>query len=119
MGTMRIEKTNLKSTAERIGKLFEYRPVGRLNDHVLNIIKAESRTLGFHVHEESDEMFYVIEGKMRLEFENGIIDLDEGDFIIVPKGVPHRPVCTSPVKVLLIEKTGTLTAHNTGGGYKG
>lgn len=112
---MKIGKTNLKSAAGNIKELFEYRKLGQLNDHLLTIVGVKDRTLEFHTHDESDEMFYIIEGKMQLEFIDGTIDLDEGDFIIVPKGVSHRPVCRSLVKVLLIEKAGTLTAQNTGG----
>ena len=51
--------------------------------------------------------------------ENKFVDLNQGDFIIVPKGTLHRPVCKDKVKVLLIEKAGTLTKDNTGGTYSG
>jgi mannose-6-phosphate isomerase-like protein (cupin superfamily) len=115
---MSIEKVNLKDTANSFTELFKYLQVGQLNDHMLNIITAENRTLDFHIHEESDEMFYIIEGKMQIEFSDKLIDLNQGDFIIVPKGVSHRPVCKNLVKALLIEKIGTLTKDNTGGTYE-
>lgn len=115
---MSIEKVNLKNVANSFTELFKYLQVGQLNDHMLNIITAENRTLDFHIHEESDEMFYIIEGKMQIEFSDKLIDLNQGDFIIVPKGVSHRPVCKNLVKALLIEKTGTLTKDNTGGTYE-
>lgn len=57
-------------------------------------------------------MFYIIEGKMQIEFKDKIADLNQGNFIIVPKGVMHR------LKALLIEKIGTLTKDNTGGTYQ-
>jgi len=113
----KIEKVNLQYTATSFSELFKYLSVGKLNDHMLNIVQLENRTLDFHVHEQSDEMFYIIEGKMMIEFEDKIIDLEEGDFLIVPKGVVHRPMCKNLVKVLLIEKIGTLTKDNTGGTY--
>ncbi|MCL2625298.1 MAG: cupin domain-containing protein [Cystobacterineae bacterium] len=84
---------------------------------MMNIAVVENRKLDFHVHESSDEMFVVLEGKMQLEFDDGLVDLGVGDFIIVPKGTRHRPVCTSLVKCLLVEKRGTLTNKNTGGTY--
>ena len=112
-----IKKTNLLEKANSAGRLFEYLEIGRLNNHVLNVLRAENRTLDFHVHENSDELFYVIEGSFELEFEDGITELNEGDLIIVPKGVLHRPVCKSLVKCLLIEVNGTLNAENTGGTY--
>jgi mannose-6-phosphate isomerase-like protein (cupin superfamily) len=64
-------------------------------------------------------MFYIIEGSMQIEFKDEIIYLEQGDFIIVPKGTLHRPICKKLVKALLIEKMGTLTKDNTGGTYKG
>ncbi|NLU33044.1 MAG: cupin domain-containing protein [Clostridiaceae bacterium] len=84
---------------------------------MLNVLQAENRTLDFHVHPDSDEMFYVIEGSFQIELDDGLIDLHEGDFIIIPKGVRHRPVCRELVKCLLIEKVGTLNRDNTGGTY--
>ena len=112
-----IEKTNLKEKADSVAGLFQYLDVGRLNCHMLNVLQAEDRTLDFHVHDKSDEMFYCIEGEFDIEFVDGIVHLCEGDFIIVPKGTSHRPVCKGLVKCLLIEKDGTLTKENTGGAY--
>jgi len=112
-----IEKVNLSTSANSVSELFKYLKVGQLNDHMLNIIIAENRILDFHVHEESDEMFYVIDGEMQLEFDDNLIKLNAGDFFIIPKGKRHRPVCKTLVKCLLIEKAGTLTKDNTGGTY--
>ena len=109
-----IQKYNLNNCS---AKLFEYLHIGNVNDHMLNIITAENRTLNFHVHEESDELFYVIDGKMQIEFEDKTVELTTGEMIVVPKGAIHRPVCTSLVKCLLLEKKGTLTSENTGGKY--
>ena len=118
MVLMMIEKINLLEKVNNAGHLFEYLPVGRLNGNMLNVLQAENRTLDFHVHEHSDELFYVIEGSFGLEFEDGFVSLDQGDMIIVPKGIMHRPVCKALVKCLLIELDGTLNEENTGGEYK-
>ena len=112
-----IEKINLQEKANSSNKLFEYLEVGRMNGHTLNVLHAENRTLDFHCHEHSDELFYVIEGAFEIEFDGGLIALEQGDLIIVPKGVRHRPVCKSLVKCLLIELDGTLNNENTGGRY--
>jgi len=112
-----IKKINLKEQVNSVKELFSYLKVGQLNNHMLNVLQAENRTLDFHVHEQSDEMFYCIEGEFAIEFNDGITYLSEGDFIIVPKGVLHRPVCKGLVKCLLIEAEGTLTKENTGGTY--
>jgi len=113
-----LKKVNLRSSADGMTEMFEYLRVGQLNDHMLNIVQAENRTLDFHIHAESDEMFYVIEGEMQIELSDRLVDLKTGDLLVIPKGVRHRPVCTNLVKVLLIEKMGTLTRDNTGGTYR-
>lgn len=112
-----IHKVNLEDSVNSLEELFLYKRVGTLNNHMLNVLQAENRTLDFHVHEHSDEMFYCIEGEFDIEFEDGLTHLCEGDFIIVPKGTMHRPVCKSLVKCLLIEVEGTLNKKNTGGTY--
>jgi mannose-6-phosphate isomerase-like protein (cupin superfamily) len=112
-----IKKINLREQADSVAELFQYLEVGRINGHILNVLQAEDRTLDFHIHEKSDEMFYCIEGEFDIEFADGIVHLCEGDFIVVPKGTSHRPVCKGLVKCLLIEKDGTLTKENTGGTY--
>ena len=113
-----IEKSNLKERVNSVTELFSYLKVGQLNNHTLNVLQTKNRTLDFHVHEQSDEMFYCIEGEFDIEFTDGITHLCEGDFMIVPKGTLHRPICKDLVKCLLIEIEGTLTNENTGGTYR-
>jgi mannose-6-phosphate isomerase-like protein (cupin superfamily) len=104
-----IQKVNLKENVNAIDRLFLYKRVGTLNNHMLNVLQA--------VHENSDELFYCIEGEFDIEFEDGLTHLCEGDFIIIPKGMKHRPICNELVKCLLIEVEGTLNQENTGGTY--
>ena len=112
-----VEKINLYEKANSVSAVFEYLQIGKLNNHILNVLQAEERTLNFHVHEQSDEMFFCIEGEFDIEFNDGIAHLMQGDIIIVPKGTSHRPICKSLVKCLLIEIDGTLNKSNTGGTY--
>jgi len=109
-----VNKVNLQKTVDSALELFQYIGIGKLNDHVLNVLQAENRTLDFHIHEKSDELFYVIEGTFEIELENNIIPMEQGDLIIIPKGIRHRPICKSLVKCLLIELDGTLNNENTG-----
>jgi mannose-6-phosphate isomerase-like protein (cupin superfamily) len=113
-----IKKVNLQKAVDGVSELFKYHEVGRLNRHILNVLQVENRTLDFHVHTKSDELFYVIEGIFDIELDNEIIPMKQGDMIIVPKGMRHRPVCKSLVKCLLIELDGTLNEENTGGIYR-
>ena len=113
-----ISKINLKNEANSINQLFEYKEICKLNNHMFNVLKVENRTLDFHYHDSSDELFYCIEGQFDIEFEDGKTHLCEGDLIVIPKGVLHIPVVTSLVKCLLVELDGTLDSSNTGGTYK-
>lgn len=114
-----IRKVNLQKAVDNVLELFQYTEIGKLNNHVLNVLKAENRTLDFHVHENSDELFYVIEGTFEIELDNDIIAMEKGDIIVIHKGVRHRPICKSLVKCLLIELEGTLNKENTGGNKNG
>ena len=64
-----LKKVNLKSAANAVDKLYVYDKIGKLNGHVLSVVNVENRTLEFHIHENSDELFYVIEGSFHLETE--------------------------------------------------
>lgn len=118
MNNILLEKVNLKTSVDSVENLYIYEKVGRLNKHVLSVVNVENRTLDFHVHEESDELFYVIEGSFHLETDEGQVKVDQGEFIIVPKGTRHRPVVTTLTKFLMIELEGTLNKENSGDLYE-
>ena len=114
-----MEAINLKAVAGNIPNLYEYKTIARMNNHNFTLVRSKDRTLDFHAHPESDEVFYIVEGEMKLEFRAKVVLLQAGDMCVVPKGVEHRPICESEVSVLLIELDGTLTSENTGGTYNG
>lgn len=113
-----LKKVNLKASVDAVEKLYVYDKVGRLNGHVLSVVHVENRTLDFHIHEHSDELFYVIEGSFHLETDEGLIKIDAGEFIIVPKGKRHRPIVKELSKFLMIELEGTLNKENSGDLYE-
>lgn len=112
-----MQKLNLKRLGMAIPCFYQYETVAKVNDHVFTLVKVKDRTLDFHVHLDSDEVFYIVSGDMILEFRHEKVHLHTGDMFVVPKGVEHRPVCTDEVICLLIEKSGTLNNNNTGGTY--
>jgi len=109
---------NLEEEANKIETLFEYHTIARMNDHAFILVKAEDRTLDFHTHPDSDEVFFIVDGTMKLEFEDEIIELKAGEMCVVPGGVLHRPICEGEVTAMLIEIDGTLSPDNTGGAYR-
>ena len=113
-----MNKVNLLQAARAVDPLYVYQKVGALNVNILSVVNVENRTLDFHVHESSDELFYVIEGGFRLETEEGLTDVNAGEFVIVPRGVRHRPVVTKLTRFLMIEFAGTLNKENSGALYE-
>lgn len=113
-----MEKINLKTAVDAVDNLFVYEKIGALNGHILSVVNVENRTLDFHVHENSDELFYVIEGSFQLETDGDLIRVDTGEMVIVPKGMRHRPVVKELTKFLMIELDGTLNKENSGDLYE-
>ena len=113
-----MKAVNLKQEAYAQDKLYVYEKAGKLNGHMLSVVNIENRTLDFHVHDASDELFSVIEGGFDLETEDGMTRVEEGGFIIVPKGVKHRPVVKKLTRFLVIEPEGTLNKENSGDLYE-
>ncbi len=113
-----MEAVNLLNEAKQLDELYVYKKIGLLNGNVLSVVNVENRTLDFHVHESSDELFYVIEGGFDLETDEGLKRVNAGEFIIVPKGVRHRPVVKELSRFLMIEMAGTLNKENSGELYE-
>ena len=111
-----MSKTNVMEAVNK-SALYAYTELGRINGNMLNVVQVKDRILDFHVHEDSDELFFVLEGHFTLELENEKITLVPGDMALVPKGTRHRPICTGLVKLLLIDKAGALNNDNCGGTY--
>lgn len=113
-----LQKVNLLQAANAVDELYRYRKVGRLNGHTLSVVQVENRTLDFHTHEHSDELFWVLEGVFQLETPEGLLPVSQGEMVIVPKGMLHRPVVTSLAKFLMMELDGTLNRENSGALYQ-
>lgn len=113
-----MKSLNLLNEAKQLDELYVYKKIGLLNGNVLSVVNVENRTLDFHVHESSDELFYVIEGGFDLETDDGLKRVNAGEFIIVPKGVRHRPVVKELTRFLMIEMAGTLNKENSGDLYE-
>jgi mannose-6-phosphate isomerase-like protein (cupin superfamily) len=80
--------------------------IGEVDDAYVKVARV-SGTLAWHSHEDEDELFYILKGRLRLEMEHETVELDEGEMFIVPKGVRHNPVADAECHVLLIERKTT------------
>ena len=101
---------NVISPLDEAASLTEFwspRIIEELDDSYVKVAKLKG-TLAWHSHDDEDELFLVLKGQLRIEFENGHIDLQEGDLHVVPKGVQHNPVAREECLVMLIERKSTL-----------
>ncbi len=106
-----------KRIAAALTELWSPRVVGEIDDMYLKVAKVQG-TFDWHSHEHEDELFFVLKGSLRIELEDGPVDLAEGEIFIVPKGVRHNPVAREECHVLLIESkctlhTGTVLTEKT------
>jgi len=85
--------------------------VGELNGQHVKLVKFSGEFV-WHQHDHEDEMFFVIRGRFRIQFRDREVELREGEFLIVPRGVEHRPVADEEVSVMLFEPAGTLNTGN-------
>ena len=113
-----MKSVNLLAEAAKIQNLNEYHVIAKMNNYTFTLIKARDRKLDWHSHAGSDEVFFIVEGRMKIEFRDRLLELKAGEMCVVPKGVEHRPVVESDVTAMLIEPEGTLTPDNTGGAYR-
>ena len=105
-----MEKINLGEKLALINEHWRPKVVGELNGQEIKLVKLQGE-FPWHHHENEDEMFLVVDGEFRMELRDGNIDLRAGQFLIVPRGVEHRPVAEREAQVMLFEPATTL---NTG-----
>jgi mannose-6-phosphate isomerase-like protein (cupin superfamily) len=109
-----VEKVNLAQKFARFSDHWSPKIVGELNGQQVKLVKFRGEFV-WHHHEHEDELFLVIRGSFRMEFRHRAVELSAGEFIIVPRGVEHRPVADEEVQVLLFEPAGTLNTGSAGG----
>jgi mannose-6-phosphate isomerase-like protein (cupin superfamily) len=106
-----IVKVNLREKLALFDAHWEPKIVGELNGQHVKLVKFQGEFV-WHHHEHEDELFLVVKGGFTMEFRDRNIALEEGEFLIVPRGVEHRPVAEHEVHVLLFEPATTLNTGN-------
>jgi len=106
-----MEKVNLAEKFALIEEHWRPKVVGELNGQEVKLVKF-CGAFPWHHHEREDEMFMALRGSFRIEFRDKTVELNEGEFVIVPHGVEHRPVADEEVEVLLFEPAQLLNTGN-------
>tara|TARA_R110002049_G_scaffold295808_1_gene483456 strand:- start:354 stop:719 length:366 start_codon:yes stop_codon:yes gene_type:complete len=107
---MTINKVNLQSKLDTFSEYWSPKIVGELNNQQVKIAKFKGAFVK-HKHELEDELFFVISGKLFIELADQTLELNSGEFVVIPKGVEHKPYAPEEVSVMLFEPASTL---NTG-----
>jgi mannose-6-phosphate isomerase-like protein (cupin superfamily) len=111
---MEMRKVTIKEKADLITELHSYKVIAEMNDYYFKLVKAK-RDFVWHRHPETDEVFVGIQGKFKLATRDGEFVIEEGDMIVVPKGVEHKPICEEECCVMLIEPKETINTGSAGG----
>ena len=85
--------------------------IAELNGQQVKVAKLKGEFV-WHKHDEEDELFLVLKGKLKIELRDRVIDLNEGEFVVIPRGIEHKPVASIEVEVLLFEPKSTLNTGN-------
>jgi len=105
-----MDKVNIAEKFTHFSDQWSPRIIGTLNDYHIKIVKVEGEFV-WHKHDETDELFFIVKGQLLMKFRDRDVLLNEGEMIIVPKGVEHMPVAQEECYMMLIEPKETV---NTG-----
>lgn len=109
-----MEKINLKEKLSKFSDHWSPKIIAEMNDYQFKLVKIKGDFV-WHNHADTDEVFIVVEGKMKIEFENETVELNEGEMYVVPKGVEHKPFAEDECKIMLVEPRGVVNTGNTEG----
>jgi len=103
-------KINFQDKLAKFSEHWTPKVIAEMNDYQFKLVKIQGEFV-WHNHSETDEVFIVIEGSMKIEFDDKTVELNEGEMYVVPKGVQHKPYAEQECKVMLVEPKGVV---NTG-----
>lgn len=106
-----MDKVDLQEKLASFSDHWNPRIVAELNGQHVKLVKFQGPFV-WHHHDEEDELFLVVKGRFRMEFRDRDVLLEEGEFLVVPRGVEHRPVADEEVAVMLFEPASTVNTGN-------
>src|SRR6202007_3097975 len=99
---MKYEPISIQQKFTKFSEIFQPKVIARMNDYELKLGRAKGDFV-WHSHAETDEVFLIMEGELRIDFRDGSVSLKAGDLFVVPKGKEHKPFAASECKLMLIE----------------
>ena len=107
-----MEKVNIEQKLSQFSECWSPKIVGELNGQHVKLVKLKGEFV-WHKHDNEDELFFVVKGSFKMELRDKTVVLNENEFLIVPKGVEHRPVADEEVSIMLFEPSTTLNTGDT------
>ena len=107
-----MNKVNIDEKLSLFSEHWNPKIVGELNGQYVKLVKFKGEFV-WHKHDNEDEMFYVLKGKFNMEYRDKTVEINENEFIIVPRGVEHKPVAPEEVSVMLFEPKTILNTGDT------
>ena len=105
---------NLYSKFDKFNDYWSPKVISEMNNYQFKLVKMKGEFIKHH-HSDTDEVFIVIKGCMKIEFDNETVDIKSGEMIVVPKGVDHKPFAEKECQVMLVEPKGVLNTGNVKG----
>lgn len=105
-----MKKINIPKAFDRVPELWSPHVAGKVNGQEIRIAKIDG-AFDWHSHQGVEEAFFVVKGGFDMEFRDQTVPMGEGDFLVVPAGVEHRPVAANECWIMMVETSGTI---NTG-----
>ena len=111
---MKFEAINLNEKFSKFSEQWKPKIIAQMNDYHFKVVKLQGEFV-WHKHDDTDEVFIVLEGEMSIAFKEGVVLLNSGEMFVVPRGMEHKPIAKNECKVMLVEPAGTINTGNAGG----
>ena len=112
--TPSYQAINFQDKLSRFTDHWAPKVVAQMNDYQLKLVKIQGEFV-WHSHTDTDEVFIVLDGRMRIELRDGGVDLGPGEMFVVPKGVEHKPSAPDECRIRLVEPSGVVNTGDAGG----
>lgn len=111
---IRFEPINIENKLSKFSEHWAPRIIARMNDYHFKVVKFQGEFI-WHRHDDTDEVFIVIDGEMTIAFRDGSVTLKAGELFVVPRGAEHKPRAEKECKAMLVEPAGTINTGGSGG----
>jgi mannose-6-phosphate isomerase-like protein (cupin superfamily) len=114
MNAMKYTPLNFRDKLTRFSETWSPKVIAGMNDYQFKLVKVEGDFV-WHDHQDTDEVFIVLEGQLRIDFRDGAVNLSAGEMFVVPRGVEHKPFAERECHLLLVEPRGVVNTGEAGG----